>query len=81
MLPPIITEFDVQALVDSHLTWEEEKRVLQAIRTDPALHAYYLQIVAQKKLLVAWWKEQATENKTAKSTSHEAGVLLLAGMQ
>ena len=54
MLSLSITEFDVQALVDSHLPWEEEKRVLRGIRSDPALQAYYKQIVAQKKLLIFW---------------------------
>lgn len=55
MLPQPITEFDVQALVDSQLRWEEEKQVLQGIRSSPALKAYYERIVSQKKILTAWW--------------------------
>ena len=58
MLSLLITEFDVQALVDSHLTWEEEKRVWQGICSNPALKDYYVQIIAQKKLLAAWWQSQ-----------------------
>jgi len=53
MAPFPITELDVQALVDSHLGWEEEKRVWRAIQANPALETYYRQILAQKKLLVA----------------------------
>jgi len=55
MLPLPITELDVQALVDSHLNWEEEKQVWQGIGCSPALKAYYERIVSQKKLLIAWW--------------------------
>jgi hypothetical protein len=55
MLPLPITEFDVQALVDSHLSWEEEKQVWHSLRSSPALKAYYERIVSQKKLLIAWW--------------------------
>jgi hypothetical protein len=55
MLPLPITEFDVQALVDSHLSWEEEKQVWRSIRSNPALKAYYKLIISQKKLLISWW--------------------------
>lgn len=58
MLPLPITEFDVQALVDSHLSWEEEKQVLSCMRGDPALEAYYKQIVVQKKLIISWWQSE-----------------------
>ncbi len=53
-----ITELDVQALVDSQLAWEEEKRVWQGICGNPALQAYYTQIVAQKKVLLFWWQNE-----------------------
>lgn len=53
-----ITERDVEALVDSHLDWEEEKRVRESLRSNPALLAYYERIVTQKKLLVAWWNSE-----------------------
>ncbi len=53
-----ITELDVQALVDSQLNWEEQKRVSQGIRRSLALTAYYTRIVAQKKLLLLWWQNE-----------------------
>ncbi|MFH1158455.1 MAG: hypothetical protein V1721_06190 [Pseudomonadota bacterium] len=56
-----ITELDVQALVDSQLTWEEEKQVWRGIHGSPALEAYYRQIITQKKLIVAWWMDEAPE--------------------
>jgi hypothetical protein len=53
-----VTEFDVEALVDSQLSWEEEKHVLQEVQRNPALLRHYTQIVAQKKLLIAWWQRE-----------------------
>jgi anti-sigma factor RsiW len=56
------TDLDIQALVDSQLDWEEEKRVWSYITQDPALYARYQELLTQKKLLVAWWNsEQAHE--------------------
>ena len=68
MLPLPITEFDVQALVDSQLTWEEEKQVWHEMRGDAALKAYYRQIVAQKKLIIAWWRNEALKEADKTST-------------
>jgi hypothetical protein len=56
-------DYDIQALVDSQLGWEEEKRIWQAIERNPALHRRYDEVVAQKKLLLAWW---ASENDIVK---------------
>ena len=61
MLSLPITEFDVQALVDSQLPWEEEKQVWGEICRNPTLEAYYRQVLAQKKLLISWWQNEATE--------------------
>lgn len=58
MLRLPITEFDVQALVDSHLSWEDEKEVWRGVYSNPALEAYYKQIVNQRKLLVYWWQSE-----------------------
>lgn len=55
-----VTEFEVEALVDSQLSWEEEKYVRQEMERNPALRAYYDQVIQQKKLLVAWWLETFT---------------------
>lgn len=60
------TEFDVQALVDSHLTWEEEKQVWRGMSSNPALEAYYIQIITQKRLLALWW-----QNETMKENSKD----------
>ena len=70
MLPLPITEFDVQALVDSHLSWEEEKQVLRGIRSDPALKAYYNRIVSQKKLLISWWQSNPIEEDDKDASLH-----------
>jgi anti-sigma factor RsiW len=58
MLKFPITELDVQALVDSQLTWEEEKQVRREMGKNFALKKHYDQIVKQKKLLVNWWKNE-----------------------
>jgi len=63
MLSPPITEFDVQALVDSYLSREEERQVWRSIRSDPDLEAYYRRIVSQKKLLIAWWQSDLAEKE------------------
>jgi anti-sigma factor RsiW len=55
MLTFPITELDVEALIDSQLSWEEEKIVRREMEKNPALLAYYAQILHQKKLIVAWW--------------------------
>jgi hypothetical protein len=54
----LITDLDVQALVDSHLSVEEESRVWNAIIRSPALETYYKKIVIQKKLLKIWWENE-----------------------
>lgn len=51
-----ITELDVEALIDSQLDWEKEKRVLRELERNPGLRAYHEEMVKQKKLLVAWWR-------------------------
>jgi hypothetical protein len=58
MLPLPITEFDVQALVDSHLTWEKEKQVRREMRKNQALEDHYRQVIAQKKLIILWWQDE-----------------------
>lgn len=55
-----VTEFEVEALVDSQLSWEEEKYVRQEMARNPLLRAHYEQVLWQKKLIVAWWLETFT---------------------
>jgi hypothetical protein len=51
-----VTEFEVQALIDSQLDWEEEKRVRKELENNPFLRDYYRRMLEQKKLLVLWWE-------------------------
>jgi hypothetical protein len=53
-----ITEFEVQALIDSQLNWEEEKRVRKELETNVHLREYYEMLLEQKKLLVLWWEAE-----------------------
>lgn len=53
-----ITEYDVEALVDSQLTWEDEKQVRRELESNLVLRQYYEQLLAQKKLVIAWWTDQ-----------------------
>jgi hypothetical protein len=52
-----ITEFDVEALIDSQLDWEREKQVWRELAHNRALCAYYQEMLAQKKRLLAWWNQ------------------------
>jgi hypothetical protein len=61
MLPFPITELDVQALIDSQLTWEEEKQVWREIENNEDLMDYYKRMLIQKKLLVVWWQSMQEE--------------------
>ena len=70
MLPLPITELDVQALVDSDLSWEEEKQVWRGIESDPALKAYYKRIISQKKLLISWWRSDTIEEDDRDTSIH-----------
>ncbi len=53
----IITEWDIQALLDNALSPEEKAYVLQALQDDPELQARYNQLNKQKTLLQLWWKD------------------------
>lgn len=56
-----LTDYDIQALVDSQLDWEEEKQIRKWIDSDPALQARYRELMEQKKLLCAWWESELIE--------------------
>ncbi|MCE7887570.1 MAG: hypothetical protein DYH13_08755 [Alphaproteobacteria bacterium PRO2] len=50
-----ITDFDIQALVDNELGWEEEKSVRAHIESDPDARHRYEELIRQKRLLLEWW--------------------------
>lgn len=54
----LITDLDVQALVDAQLSVAEERLVWNAIIRSPALETYYKKMVTQKKLLKIWWENE-----------------------
>ena len=64
-MPPVtpITELDIEALVDSQLDWEQEKRVRHEMTTNPSLMLYYSQLISQKKLLASWWQQEQEKKK------------------
>ncbi len=53
-----ISDFDIQALIDNELDWEEEKRVKLAINRDAQFIERYESLKNQKKLLQDWWKHR-----------------------
>lgn len=52
-----INDYDIQALVDNELDWEQQKLVLNAIETNPAVSKRYDELCAQKKILQHWWND------------------------
>lgn len=53
-----ITDFDIQALVDNELNWEQEKLVRSFIDADPKAKAKFELLRSQKMLLQNWWKDK-----------------------
>lgn len=54
---PIVTDLDIQALIDGALDRLSSVGVLQAIEKDPLLYNRYLLYKRQKDLLKLWWKD------------------------
>lgn len=54
----IITEYDIQALVDNQLDGEAERRVQALLRDDPRLQKRYADLQSQKDLLNQWWQDK-----------------------
>ncbi len=52
------TDYDIQALLDNELSWEDEKRVREFINRNPPVKKRYEELERQKKLLKAWWSTQ-----------------------
>jgi len=53
-----VTDYEIQALVDSQLSWEDEKSVWLAIEADSKLKKRYQELINQKKALLLWWSEE-----------------------
>lgn len=66
MITENITEFDIEALVDSQLDWEREKKVWSVLAHNQMLYEHYKGLVAQKKLLRSWWSAMMTGAEDAK---------------
>lgn len=53
-----ITDYDIQALVDGELNREESRRVKNVIESDPKAAYRYQELLDQKEMLGAWWKNR-----------------------
>ncbi len=51
-----VTDFDIQALIDNELGWEEEKRIHAYLSDNPTARKYYEEMVEQKDRLKKWWR-------------------------
>jgi hypothetical protein len=56
MMNQSVTDFDIQALADDELEWEEAKRVRAHLDTNPDAQRRYNELCRQKNLLKVWWK-------------------------
>ncbi len=53
----VVQEHDIEALVDKHLSPEDEQRVRDLIERDPAAHLYFIKLQRQKTMLTDWFKD------------------------
>lgn len=53
-----IIRYDIQALIDNELSWEEEKGVRDFMKSDRDAAQYYEVIRIQKENLKKWWLRQ-----------------------
>jgi hypothetical protein len=73
----IIDDFEIQALVDHQLGWEEEKRVWSEIESNPQLRRRYNELVDMKKLLLQWWVGEDDAKGKAMSAAGKRETLLV----
>lgn len=52
-----ITDFDIQALVDNELEWEQEKSIRAYLEVTPEAKRRYEELCRQKRLLQEWWSK------------------------
>ena len=57
-----ITDYDIQALVDNELTWEDEKRVRAHLKNNPEAEKRYQELMLQRKSVRGWWKRTQKYN-------------------
>lgn len=57
-----ITDFDIQALLDEELDWEDAKRIQQYINASPEAQKRYNELSQQRKMLRSWWDKNTTTN-------------------
>lgn len=53
-----VTDYDIQALVDDELEYEEAKRIRDHIERFPEAKKRYLELFSQKNILKMWWQSQ-----------------------
>lgn len=53
-----LSDFDLQAYLDSELDWERAKNVLAYIESNPSARQRYEELQKQKLMLREWWKQQ-----------------------
>jgi anti-sigma factor RsiW len=51
-----ITDYDLQALVDNELDWEDQKAVLDHVERDPEAKKRYEELKAQKEALKKYFE-------------------------
>lgn len=52
-----ISDIDLQALVDGELTAQQEEAVRRIMLNDSAARTRYRELLEQKRLLIAWWRQ------------------------
>lgn len=52
----IITDYDIQALIDNELDWEQEKQIRNAIKRNSEHLKRYKEILIQKKSIQQWFE-------------------------
>ena len=53
-----ITDYDIQALIDNELEWEDQKNVLDHIENDLEASKRYKELKAQKELINRWYRSK-----------------------
>lgn len=54
----VVSDQDIQALVDDELKHEDAKRVMRSINENKSARQRYEQLIEQKRLLKMWWKSK-----------------------
>jgi len=54
-----ITDYDLQALIDNELDWEDQKHVLDHVERNPEAKKRYEELKAQKEALQHWHQSES----------------------